>query len=124
MKQSEVKYKTEFIASSLIIIVYCQEIISQTVNPTQDDTSSRMKESGKDEGEANYDLGLFFKILKKLLFCMGANAKIGVFLLISLLTEIVGLISDLSMIWLLLSTGFPYQALQLILSKANHSNIC
>ena len=71
------------------------------------------------EENVNYDLGLFFKILKKMLFCMKEDTKIAVFFFISCLTGIVGLISDFSMIWLLLNTGFPYQALQLFLSKAN-----
>ena len=82
-----------------------------------------MNESVEDEGNpeenVNYDLGLLFKILKKMLFCMKEDTQIAVFFFICCLTEIVGLISDFSMIWLLLNTGFPYQALQLILSKAN-----
>ena len=67
----------------------------------------------------NYDLGLFFKILKKLLFCMKEDTKTAVYFLICCLSEILGLLSDFFMIWLLLTTGFPYQALQLLLSKAN-----
>ena len=84
-----------------------------------------MNESLNGEGEENpekylnYDLGLVFKILKKLLFCMLEDTKIAVYFLICCLSEILGLISDFSMIWLLLNTGFPYQALQLFLSKAN-----
>ena len=94
-------------------------IDSKRQNQTFTTVVGELQGNGYSDEHINYDLGLFFKILKKVLFCMKEESKMAVFFFIFCLTEILGLISDFSMIWLLFNTGFPDQALQLFLSKAN-----
>ena len=105
------------------IVSKMERLSDSVVNTIMREIGSKMKEPTNDqtliEENVNYDLGLLFKILEKMLFCMKARTKLAVYHCICCLTEIVGLISDFSMIWLLFNTGFPYQALQLFLSKAN-----
>ena len=60
-------------------------------------------------------MGLKHKILDKILFFMERNSRIGVFLSIEVITEVVGLVSLVSTIMLLIKIGFSLQGVILLL---------
>ena len=60
-------------------------------------------------------MGLKHKILDKILFFMNRKARIGVFLSIEVITEVVGLVSLASTVMLLIKIGFPLQGVILLL---------
>ena len=60
-------------------------------------------------------MGLKHKILDKLLFFMERNSRIGVFLSIEVITEVVGLVSLVSTIMLLIKIGFSLHGVILLL---------
>ena len=61
------------------------------------------------------DMGLLQKIIDKIFFCMSRNSRIGLFLSIGVVTELIGLLSLILTIMLLLLTGFPLHAVLLLL---------
>ena len=60
-------------------------------------------------------MGLKHKILDKILFFMERNSRIGVFLSIEVITEVVGLVSLVSTIMLLIKIGFSLHGVILLL---------
>ena len=61
------------------------------------------------------EMGLLQKIVDKMLFCMGRNSRIGVFLSIAVTAEVAALGSLMSTIMMLIKIGFPLQAVILLL---------
>ena len=60
-------------------------------------------------------MGLKHKTIDKILFFMERNSRIGVFLSIEVITEVVGLVSLVSTIMLLIKIGFSLQGVILLL---------
>ena len=60
-------------------------------------------------------MGTFHKIIDKMLFCMGRNSRIGVFLSIEVVIQVIGLVSLVSTVMLLIKIGFPLQGVILTL---------
>ena len=60
------------------------------------------------------DMGLLQKIVDNIFFCMTRNTRIGVFLLIAVMAEVVALVPLMSTIILLINMGFPLQAVSLL----------
>ena len=60
-------------------------------------------------------MGLLQKIVDKIFFCMSRNSRIGIFLSIELIAEVLGLGSLVSTIMLLIKIGFPLQGVILFL---------
>ena len=61
------------------------------------------------------DMGLKHKTIDKILFFMERNSRIGVFLSIEVITEVVGLVSLVSTIMLLIKIGFSLHGVILLL---------
>ena len=61
------------------------------------------------------DMGLKQKIINGICFFMKRNSRIGVFLTIEVLTELIGLVTLVSAIVMLIKIGFPLQAVILLL---------
>ena len=61
------------------------------------------------------DMGLKQKIINGICFFMKRNSRIGVFLTIEVITELIGLVTLVSAIMLLIKIGFPLQAVILLL---------
>ena len=68
------------------------------------------------------DLGFLYKIVNWIFFCLDSDTRLGVFLLVSAMMEMVGLLSETSNIWLMMKTGFAVQAVLLLLVKALGAN--
>ena len=68
------------------------------------------------------EMGLLQKIVDKMLFCMGKNSKIGVFLSIAVTAEVAALGSLMSTIMMLIKIGFPLQAVILLLLSVRIMN--
>ena len=60
-------------------------------------------------------MGLKHKTIDKILFFMERNSRIGVFLSIEVITEVLGLVSLVSTIMLLIKIGFSLQGVILLL---------
>ena len=60
-------------------------------------------------------MGLKHKTIDKILFFMERNSRIGVFLSIEVITEVLGLVSVVSTIMLLIKIGFSLQGVILLL---------
>ena len=60
-------------------------------------------------------MGLKHKTIDKILFFMERNSRIGVFLSIEVITEVLGLVSLVSTIMLLIKIGFSLQGFILLL---------
>ena len=101
-----------------IFIIYSNK--SMTVHilfiqrPGRNGSKRRSRNSFGSHGSIK-DMGLQHKIIDKMLFCMGRNSRIGVFLSIEVTTEVLGLVSLVSTIMLLIKIGFPLQAVILLL---------
>ena len=65
------------------------------------------------------EMGLLQKIVDKMLFCMGRNSRIGVFLSIAVTAEVVAILSLVSTIMLLFWAGFHLQAGILLLMSVS-----
>ena len=61
------------------------------------------------------DMGLKQKIINGICFFMKRNSRIGVFLSIEVMTELIGLVTQVSAIVMLIKIGFPLQAVILLL---------
>ena len=61
------------------------------------------------------DMGLKQKIINGICFFMKRNSRIGVFLTIEVITELIGLVTLVSAIVMLIKIGFPLQAVILLL---------
>ena len=61
------------------------------------------------------DMGLKQKIINGICFFMKRNSRIGVFLTIEVMTELIGLVTLVSAIVMLIKIGFPLQAVILLL---------
>ena len=68
------------------------------------------------------EMGLLQKIVDKMLFCMGRNSRIGVFLSIEVAIHVIGLGSLMSTIMMLIKIGFPLQAVILLLLSVRIMN--
>ena len=68
------------------------------------------------------EMGLLQKIVDKMLFCMGRNSRIGVFLSIAVTAEVAALGSLMSTIMMLIKIGFPLQAVILLLLSVRIMN--
>ena len=60
-------------------------------------------------------MGLKHKIIDKIFFFMERNSRIGVFLSLEVITEVVGLVSLVSTIMLLIKIGFSLHGVILLL---------
>ena len=60
-------------------------------------------------------MGLKQKIINRICFFMKRNSRIGVFLSIEVMTELIGLVTQVSAIVMLIKIGFPLQAVILLL---------
>ena len=65
------------------------------------------------------EMGLLQKIVDKMLFCMGRNSRIGVFLSITVTAEVIAILSLVSTIMLLFWAGFHLQAGILLLMSVS-----
>ena len=85
-----------------------------------DDSASR--EGDRDYGSIK-SLGLVEKAISKTFFLMKPRARIGVFFLLTMLQEVVGLISGISTIWLMIRTGFAVEGSALLVVQEYDLNI-
>ena len=94
---------------------------------TEEKEPSAGDDSASREGDRDYgsikSLGFVEKVISKTFFCMKPRARIGVFFLLTLLQEVVGLISGISTIWLMMKTGFAVEGSLLLLVQEFDSNI-
>ena len=75
-----------------------------------------MTDDSSDYGSIK-ELGFVQKVIDKTLFCMKPRARLGVFFLVTILQEIVGLITETSTIWLMIKTGSAVEAYLLFGAK-------
>ena len=61
------------------------------------------------------DMGIKQKIIERICFFMKRNSRLGVFLSLELITELIGLVTLVSAIVMLIKIGFPLQAVILLL---------
>ena len=61
------------------------------------------------------DMGLKQKIIERICFFMKRNSRLGVFLSLELITELIGVVTLVSAIVMLIKIGFPLQAVILLL---------
>ena len=85
-----------------------------------DDSASR--EGDRDYGSIK-SLGFVEKVISKTFFCMKPRARIGVFFLLMMIQEVVGLISGISTIWLMIRTGFAVEGSALLVVQEYDLNI-
>ena len=60
-------------------------------------------------------MGLQYKIVDKMFFCMSRNSRIGAFFTIEGALQVIGLVSLALTVTLLIKIGFPLQAVLLLL---------
>ena len=94
---------------------------------TEGNEPSADDHSASREGDSYYgsikSLGFVQKVINKTFFCMKPRARIGVFFLLTMIQEVVGLISGISTIWMMMRTGFAVEGSLLLLVQECGSNI-
>ena len=107
-----------------------EELIKKETEEREPSTGDiQEKTEGKEpsRGDSDYgsikSLGFVEKVISKTFFCMKPRARIGVFFLLTIIQEVVGLISGISTIWLLMRTGFLFEGSVLLLVQEFYLNI-
>ena len=102
------------VKSAKIIEISIQILFTFIQRPASTGSKRRSRKSSVSYGYIK-DMGLLQKIVDKIFFCMSRNSRIGIFLSIELIAEVLGLGSLVSTIMLLIKIGFPLQGVILFL---------
>ena len=87
--------------------------------PSNGDIQEKTEGKEPSRGDSDYgsikSLGFIEKVISKTFRCMKPRARIGVYFLLTIILEVVGLTSGISTIWLLMKTGFFFEGSALLL---------
>ena len=111
--------------------VELEELLKEETEEREPSSSGDIQEKteGKEPsgGDSDYgsikSLGFVEKVISRTFLCMKPRARIGVFFLLTIILEVVGLTSGISAIWLLMKTGFFFEGSLLLLVQEFDSNI-
>ena len=95
--------------------------------PSSGDIQEKTEGKEPSGGDSDYgsikSLGFVEKVISRTFLCMKPRARMGVFFLLTIILEVVGLTSGISTIWLLMKTGFLFEGSLLLLVQEFYLNI-
>ena len=103
--------------------IKAEEIELEEQSFIKEEEETEEKEPSDSDYGSIKSLGFVEKVISKTFFCMKPRARIGVFFLLTIIQEVVGLISGISTIWLMIRTGFTVEGALLLLVQEFDLNI-